>query len=55
MSEGKLTVDFVLVLHDQEGVIVEVTEECNARFYSPVVLVLVEKWVSVEELGIDNH
>lgn len=41
MKEDKLTVNLVLVLHDQERVIVEVTEEFDIRLHSPVVLVLV--------------
>lgn len=54
MRENRFTVNLVLVLHDQERVIVEVTEEFDIRLNSPVVLVLVQERVSEEVLDIEH-
>lgn len=44
------TVLFVLILHDQEWVVVEITEKCDIRLDSPVVLIWLEEFVAIEEL-----
>lgn len=52
-GDGK-AIDFFLILHDQEGIKINVTKELDIGFDSPVVSVLVDEGVSPEELGADS-
>jgi hypothetical protein len=44
------TVDLLIVLHVQEGIIIKVAEELDVRLNAPVVFVVLQELVTIEEL-----
>jgi len=43
------SVELVIILHEQERVVVHVAIEVDSRFYTPLIVEVFEKLVSVEE------